>query len=208
MIYYIGVVGTFAFGISGALVAMNKRLDAFGVVIVAFVTSVGGGTLRDTLIEGRDVFWIDDPTYIYFIIGGAITAMVFQERLELLRKHLMLFDTIGLGLFTIAGVQVGLNYNLSYSICIILGVITGAFGGVSRDILVNEIPYIFHKEIYATISILGSAIFLVMHYFGFGDGLYQLIPISIIILLRLLVVSREITLPSLYTDLKRKKKTE
>ncbi|AZQ61744.1 trimeric intracellular cation channel family protein [Flammeovirga pectinis] len=198
--YYIGIIGSFALAISGALVAMNKRLDPFGVLIVAFVTAVGGGTLRDILIEGRDIFWITDPNYIYFILGGAVFAMVFQDRLEILRVQLLLFDTIGLALFTVIGVQVGLSFDLNYTICIILGVITGAFGGVSRDILVNEIPVIFQKEIYATVSIIGGGFYILLVHFECKDGIYQLLPIALIIVLRLIVVYKEITLPSIYKE--------
>ncbi|OHX68405.1 hypothetical protein NH26_01640 [Flammeovirga pacifica] len=198
--YYIGVVGSFAFAISGALVAMNKKLDPFGILIVAFVTAVGGGTLRDVLIEGRNIFWMEDPSYIYFILAGAVCAMIFQDKLDRFRTSLLLFDTIGLALFSVAGVQIGLTFDFPYIICIILGVITGAFGGVSRDILVNEIPIIFQKEIYATISSVGASIYIVLYHFGFSRLLTEIIPILTIILLRIFVVYKEIMLPSIYKN--------
>ncbi|WP_367397776.1 trimeric intracellular cation channel family protein [Flammeovirga sp. EKP202] len=200
IIYYIGVVGSFAFAISGALVGMQKKLDPFGVIIVAFVTAVGGGTLRDTLIEERDVFWIADPSYIYFILAGAICAMVFQDKLDRFRTSLLLFDTIGLALFSVAGVQIGLTYNLPYIICIILGVITGAFGGVSRDILVNEIPVVFQKEIYATVSIFGGIIYILLYHFECNRFVTELVPVFTILVVRTWVVYKEITLPSIYKN--------
>ncbi|WP_205125470.1 trimeric intracellular cation channel family protein [Flammeovirga kamogawensis] len=126
--------------------------------------------------------------------------MIFQDRLEILRVQLLLFDTIGLALFTVIGVQVGLSFDFNYTICIILGVITGAFGGVSRDILVNEIPVIFQKEIYATISIIGGGFYIILVHFECKDGIYQLLPIALIIALRLIVVYKEITLPSIYKE--------
>ncbi|MBB3695993.1 trimeric intracellular cation channel family protein [Flammeovirga yaeyamensis] len=200
IIYYIGVIGSFALAISGALVGMNKKLDPFGVIIVAFVTAVGGGTLRDTLLEGRDVFWIADPSYIYFILGGAFFAMIFQDKLDRFRTSLLLFDTIGLALFSVAGVQIGLSFDLPYIICVILGVITGAFGGVSRDILVNEIPVVFQKEIYATISIIGSILYIILYHFECSRLINQMIPIASIIVLRTFVVYKEVTLPSIYKN--------
>ncbi|WP_205959936.1 trimeric intracellular cation channel family protein [Flammeovirga aprica] len=200
IIYYIGVVGSFALAISGALVGMQKKLDPFGVIIVAFVTAVGGGTLRDVLIEQRDVFWIADPSYIYFILAGAICAMIFQNKLDRFRTSLLLFDTIGLALFSVAGVQIGLTYDLPYIICIILGVITGSFGGVSRDILVNEIPVVFQKEIYATISIVGAVFYIVLHHLEINRLITELLPISTIFILRTWVVYKEITLPSIYKN--------
>ncbi|NME70316.1 trimeric intracellular cation channel family protein [Flammeovirga aprica JL-4] len=195
-----GVVGSFALAISGALVGMQKKLDPFGVIIVAFVTAVGGGTLRDVLIEQRDVFWIADPSYIYFILAGAICAMIFQNKLDRFRTSLLLFDTIGLALFSVAGVQIGLTYDLPYIICIILGVITGSFGGVSRDILVNEIPVVFQKEIYATISIVGAVFYIVLHHLEINRLITELLPISTIFILRTWVVYKEITLPSIYKN--------
>lgn len=200
IIYYIGVVGSFALAISGALVGMQKKLDPFGIIIVAFITAVGGGTLRDVLVEGRQIFWMEDPRYIYFIVSGAICAMIFQNKIDRFRTSLLLFDTIGLALFSVAGVQVGLSFNLPYIICIILGVITGAFGGVARDILVNEIPVVFQKEIYATISIIGSIIYIVLFHFEFNRFTTEGIPIATIIILRSWVVYKQITLPSIYKN--------
>ncbi|KXX69199.1 hypothetical protein AVL50_16570 [Flammeovirga sp. SJP92] len=198
--YYIGVIGSFALAISGALVGMQKKLDPFGVIIVAFVTAVGGGTLRDVLIEQRDVFWIADPSYIYFILAGAVCAMIFQDRLDRFRTSLLLFDTIGLALFSVAGVQIGLTYDLPYIICIILGVITGSFGGVSRDILVNEIPVVFQKEIYATISIVGAIFYILLYHLEINRFVTELAPVFVIFILRTWVVYKEITLPSIYKN--------
>ncbi|WP_216639066.1 trimeric intracellular cation channel family protein [Flammeovirga sp. SJP92] len=200
IIYYIGVIGSFALAISGALVGMQKKLDPFGVIIVAFVTAVGGGTLRDVLIEQRDVFWIADPSYIYFILAGAVCAMIFQDRLDRFRTSLLLFDTIGLALFSVAGVQIGLTYDLPYIICIILGVITGSFGGVSRDILVNEIPVVFQKEIYATISIVGAIFYILLYHLEINRFVTELAPVFVIFILRTWVVYKEITLPSIYKN--------
>lgn len=197
IIYYIGVIGSVAFAISGALNAMNKRLDPFGVFIIAFATAIGGGTVRDVLI-GKSVFWLVDPIYMYFIIAGTIVAIIFRRKLNYLRKTLLLFDTIGLALYTIIGVQVGLAANLDNVSCIALGTLTGAFGGVVRDILINEVPVIFKKEIYATVSILGGSVYLLLALTNINHILLQLIPIILIIGVRFLVIYYKISFPTIY----------
>jgi len=197
-IYYIlMMIGTFALSISGSLTSMEKRFDFFGVFIIAFVTAVGGGTLRDMLIE-REVFWLNDASYLYIIIAGSIFAMVFRKKLNYLRNFLLLFDTIGLALFTILGAEIGLAHDLDFINCVTLATITGVVGGIFRDVLVNEIPVIFKKEIYATISIAGASLFLVLRYIDFNNTATHLVPVFLIIIIRLIVVRFEISLPSIY----------
>ncbi len=198
VIYYIGISGAFAFAISGALTAMSKKFDPFGVLIIAFAAAVGGGTLRDVLIGTKSAFWLIQPVYVYFIVGGTFFAILFRKKLAYLKSTLLLFDTIGLALYTIVGVEIGLQEGLSAISCIALGTITGAFGGVLRDILVNDVPVIFHKEVYATISIFGGSLYLVLKHFDSNTILLQLVPISLIITLRLLVVHFKISFPTIY----------
>lgn len=196
----ISVGGAFAFAISGALTAMTKRFDAFGVFIIAFATAVGGGSLRDVIVNKNAVFWLIKPEYIYFIIGGTLFAILFRKKLNYLKKTLLLFDTLGLALYTIIGVEIGILNDLSGISCVALGTITGAFGGVLRDILVNDIPIIFRKEIYATISILGGTIFFIIHQLDTELQYLELIPITLIIVLRLIVIKNRISFPSLYYE--------
>ena len=198
IINYISILGTFALAISGALTAMKKRFDPFGVFIIAFVSAVGGGTLRDVLLNGKTVFWLDQTWYIYFVIAGTIFAIVFKSKLNHINKPLLFFDAIGLGLYTITGVQIGIEFHLSAINCIILGTITGSFGGVLRDILVNEVPVIFKKEVYATVSILGSILYLILYKLNIQNPYLQIIPVLVIIAMRLLVIYYKISLPSLY----------
>jgi len=198
IIEIIAVIGVIAFAISGALTAMERKFDFLGVFIIGFTTAVGGGSLRDIIIPDRDVFWIVEPIYTYMAIIGSVLAIVFRKKLEHLRKTLSLFDTIGLGLYTIIGVQIGIQYNLPGISCVILGAITGTFGGVIRDILVNEVPLVFQKEIYITISILGGSIYYYIYWHYSQDAWVEIISISLIIMLRLIVVIFEISLPSLY----------
>jgi uncharacterized membrane protein YeiH len=121
MFHLLDIIGTLAFAMSGALTAMSKKLDPFGVFIIAFVTAVGGGTLRDVMIGRTPVGWMQDPTYVYFIFWGFVLAIIFRKKLDKLRTSLALFDTIGLGVFTLIGIQKGIDYHLHPVICIALG---------------------------------------------------------------------------------------
>jgi uncharacterized membrane protein YeiH len=194
----IDILGTIAFAISGVLVAMEKKLDLFGVLIIAFVTAIGGGTLRDMFIGNTPVVWMRESVYIFTILGAVIFAIVFANQLKYLRKTLFLFDTIGIGLFTMVGIEKGVSAGLLPVMCVILGTITASFGGVIRDILCNEIPVIFHKEIYATACIVGGLSYFLLIQLPI-DGTYAYIAaILIIILIRILAVKFHIVLPNIY----------
>ncbi len=191
------IIGVISFSISGALTAIEKKFDIIGIIIIGFTTAVGGGTIRDIIIPERNVFWVIEPIYIYMAIIGGIIAILFRKKLQHLRTTLSLFDTIGLGLYTIIGVQVGIHFNLPGVSCVILGAVTGTFGGVIRDILVNEVPLVFKKEIYISISILGGSIYYFTNYFFPGTAWVELVSIAIIIILRLIIVKFEISFPTL-----------
>lgn len=192
------LLGTVAFAISGVLVAMDKRLDLFGVFIIAFVTAVGGGTLRDLLIGNTPVAWMLESTYIITIIGTVILAIIFREKIRYLRKSLFLFDTLGIGLYTMVGIEKGLNADLLPVMCIILGTITASFGGVIRDILCNEIPVIFRKEVYATACVVGGLSYFLLRKLPLSDEYVYLASILIVIGIRLVAVKFKIALPSIY----------
>ena len=196
--YSLDLLGTLAFAISGALVAINKKLDPFGVFIVAFVTAVGGGTLRDVLIGQTPVVWMTDLNYIYVIAIAAILAIIFRKNWKQLSKSLFLFDTIGLGVFTIIGTEIGIHANLHPIICIALGTISASFGGVIRDILCNDIPVIFRKEIYATACIIGSSAFILISKTEISSMLNSIITVGLVIAIRLVAVKLELSLPTFY----------
>ena len=202
MFYLLDIIGTMAFALSGALTAMNKRLDPFGILIIAFVTAVGGGTLRDVLIGRTPVGWMLNLNYVYVIFIGYILAILFRKRFDKLRKSLFLFDTVGLGVFTLIGLEKGISIGLHPIICTALGTMTACFGGVIRDILCNEIPVIFRKEIYATICILGGIVFFMLKKGNFPDELIQLVTSLVIIIVRLLMVKFNWSLPTLDLKLK------
>ena len=198
MFYTIDILGTIAFAISGVLVAFNKRMDLFGILIIAFVTAVGGGTLRDLLIGSTPVFWMKDMTFMYVIAAAALVAVIFRNQLKHLRRSLFLFDTIGIGLYTVIGIEKGLSVGLHPLICIALGTMTACFGGVIRDILCNEIPVIFRKEVYATACIFGGITYFILREFIGDQNLIFVIALTVVITIRLLAVIFKISLPSIY----------
>ena len=194
------ILGTVAFAISGVLVAMEKRLDLFGVGIIALVTAIGGGTLRDMLIGNTPVTWTTTPLYMYIILATVIVTILFQSRLKYLRTSLFLFDTIGIGFYTMIGINKGMEAGLEPLICITLGTITASFGGVIRDILCNEIPVIFRKEIYATACILGGAGYFLLRQTALPEGYAFLLGVVIVIGIRLAAVRYHIALPNIYKN--------
>ena len=188
MFHLLDIIGTMAFAMSGALTAMSKKLDPFGVFIIAFVTAVGGGTLRDILIGRTPVGWMLELNYVYVIIIGFILAIIFRKKFDRLRTSLFFFDTIGLGVFTLIGLEKGINIGLHPVICIALGTMTACFGGVIRDILCTEIPVIFRREIYATICIFGGIVFFMLRELNLEADVLYLTTSLFIILVRLMAV--------------------
>jgi uncharacterized membrane protein YeiH len=200
MFYTIDILGTIAFAISGVLVAMNKKMDLFGILIIAFVTAVGGGTLRDMLIGQTPVGWMNDMTFTYAILGSTVLAVILRNKINYLRTSLFLFDTIGIGLYTVIGIEKGLSAGLHPIICIALGTMSACFGGVIRDILCNEIPVIFRKEIYATACILGGLTYFLIRKLPIESDFVFMIAGAVVILVRLLAVKFKIALPNIYKD--------
>ncbi len=197
--FIIEFLGTISFSMSGSFAAMQKRLDPFGVLIIAFITSVGGGTVRDLLLD-VPVFWMHDMLMCSLIFITSILAMIFKSIEKNFRVTLFLFDSFGLGLFTIIGIQKGLNAGLHPMICITLGTITGCFGGILRDILLNRIPLIFRKEIYATACIVGGSLFILMaQYTVLSYTFVQVSTILLIVAIRTLSVKYHWKFPQFYT---------
>ena len=198
MFYIIEIFGTVAFAISGVLVALKKRMDLFGILIIAFVTSVGGGTLRDLLIGVTPVSWMTNIVYTYVILGASVFAIIFRSKLNYLRTSLFLFDTIGIGLYTVVGIERAIHAGLHPINCIAIGTITACFGGVVRDVLCNEIPVIFRKEIYATACILGGITYFLVELLPIENNWVFIIAGLVVIVVRLLAVIFKIALPNLY----------
>lgn len=185
---YIQLSGTVAFAVSGGLAGIHKKLDPFGVLIISFATALGGGMLRDVLIGSTPVVWMRDISYFYCVIMGYIISIMIRNYAHFLHRTLFLFDTIGLGVFTIVGIDKGLAMNLHPIVCVSLGTMTACFGGVVRDILCGQRPVLFEKEIYATICIFGGILFFILKYFGVTLEVNSSIITILIIITRLLVV--------------------
>jgi uncharacterized membrane protein YeiH len=192
---FIDILGTFSFAVSGAFAAMEKKLDLFGILILAFITAIGGGTIRDLLIGSTPVVWLRYPSIGWVIAAGAAGALFFGRRLKQIESLLTAFDALGLGLFTIIGIQKGLFYQLSPGVCIALGTITGCFGGVIRDIVLNKVPLIFEKDIYASASILGGAVYFLLCSVHISETIAAASSIILIFVIRMLGVRYKWQLP-------------
>lgn len=199
-LYIIDILGTISFAVSGAFLGMDKKLDPFGVLVISFVTAIGGGTLRDILIGNQPVSWLQNETVTIVIFCSAIVTMFFGKYLKHLSTTLFLFDALGLGLFTIVGIKLGIAQNFSVGVCITLGTITACFGGVVRDVLLNSIPLLFRKEIYAMACIIGGLIYFLLRELKLDADVITILCILIIFVIRLLAVRYKISLPQMYNS--------
>lgn len=196
----IDILGTIAFAVSGVYAALDKKLDIFGVIIIAFVTAIGGGTIRDLMIGDLPVSWIRNINYTVIILVTTTLVIAFRGFIKNFEKTLLVFDSIGLGMFTIFGIQKGIAFSLHPFICVALGTITGCFGGVIRDMLLNNIPIIFRKEIYASACIAGGTIFFILRLFGINDDINEAVSILTTFLIRTLAIRFDWRLPKIYRD--------
>ena len=200
-IYVLDILGTFAFAVSGALVASDKKFDLFGLVIIAFVTAVGGGMLRDLLIDAHPINWIGDLNYMYTIFLAVIFTFLFKSKIAHLSKTMFLFDTVGLSVFTLLGLEKGLSFNLNPIIALIMGMISAVFGGVLRDVLTNKIPLIFEKDRYASACLIGGISYLLLTYFNMTENVIFVFSASIIVIIRVIAVKFKLQLPKIKDDL-------
>ena len=189
-------LGTFAFAISGIRMASGKQMDWFGAYIIGLVTAIGGGTLRDLLLKVTP-FWMLDPKYFITTALALVVTLLFKNRIFKWGSTLFLFDTIGLGLFTIVGITKSMDAGLPFWVCIIMGTITGTLGGVVRDVLLNEVPLLFRKDIYALACVAGGGVYFVCKYFELPKDVTETIAASMVISSRLLAVKFHIHLPQL-----------
>ena len=189
-------LGVFVFAMSGVLAASEIKLDLFGGFVIAFVTAIGGGTLRDLLLN-IDIVWVSNVNYVYIIIVGVAFGVTFKKVLRKIRKTLFLFDTIGISLFTILGVHKAILLEVPTILVIVFGVISATFGGVIRDTLCNEIPLIFRKEVYASACIIGAVCYVTLSYFNVSEGYCMIISGSLIMAVRTISVVKKIRIPIL-----------
>lgn len=189
-------LGTFAFAMSGIRLASGKQLDWFGAYVIGLVTAVGGGTLRDILLDVKP-FWMLDPNYFLTTGIALLFALLFKEQLFRWGNTLFLFDTIGLGLFTIVGITKSLATGLPLWVCVVMGTITGTVGGVLRDVLLNEVPLLFRKDIYALACVAGGGVYFIGKFLLIPVGLMEFLAVTVVIVVRLIAVRFHIQLPQL-----------
>ncbi|UIR55812.1 trimeric intracellular cation channel family protein [Sphingobacterium sp. SRCM116780] len=193
-IYYSDLLGTMFFAISGAMAANRRKIDIFGATFTGFVTAIGGGSLRDIFLNLRPI-WVDDGNYLIAIFVGVFLSVVLNNQLDKFSRTLTLFDAIGIGFFTIVGLQKSLIYESSIIAAVILGMFSAVMGGVIRDTLMNETPLIFRKEIYATACLSGAILFVTLRYFGIDDNINAFLSALLVFMVRILAVKFKFSLP-------------
>lgn len=192
----IDYIGTFAFAISGIRLASAKHFDWFGAYVVGFVTAVGGGTIRDLLLDVTP-FWMLQSSYLVVTAAALGFVLLFGRYVIHLNNTFFIFDAIGLGLFAVVGIEKSIAHDYPVWVGVIMGTLTGAAGGVLRDTLINEVPLIFRKEIYALACVFGGLIYYLCLYVGLVPSLTQMIAACAVILARILAVKYHISLPNL-----------
>ncbi|HWK57081.1 MAG TPA: trimeric intracellular cation channel family protein [Parapedobacter sp.] len=194
IIYYIDLLGTMVFAISGAMAAMRHNIDLFGAAFTGFVTAIGGGSLRDIFLNLRPV-WVDDGNYLLAILAGVLIAILSRSILGRLARTLFLFDALGIGFFTVVGVQKSLAYDSSGIAAVVLGMFSAVMGGVTRDTLLNETPLIFRREIYATACLLGAILFFTLDSFGVSYNINASLSVITVVFVRVIAVKYRLALP-------------
>ncbi len=192
-------LGTFAFAISGVRLASGKDIDLFGAFVVGLLTAVGGGTLRDVML-GLTPFWLLTPNYMLISLLAFFLVLLFNNLIQKVTRGVFLFDAVGLGLFTVVGIERALMMGHPAWVAIMMGVITGSFGGLLRDICINEVPLIFQKDIYAVASLVGGPVYFLLAHMGASNVIVQTFTALTVILVRVLCMYYHISLPILHSD--------
>lgn len=185
------------FAVSGALAGRDKKLDFFGIAAVGFITAIGGGTMRDVLLGSTPVGWMNDLIYLTMIGSGVLISLLFGKVVLKLRRTFFMFDTVGIAVFTVLGLQKALNLGVHPVIAIMMGMVSAVFGGVIRDIVCNEIPLIFRKEIYALVCLFGGVLYTILQLFEISQVLNTIITVIFIIAFRILAVKFKWKLPDI-----------
>lgn len=200
LLYILDLFGVAVFAISGVLAAGRKSLDLLGVVIIAVVTAIGGGTTRDLLLDRHPIFWISDPTYLLVIIIAALATLWYTRHKEPPEKALLLADALGLAVFTIIGAQISQEVISNSVIIAIMAAITGTVGGLIRDVLSNDIPLIMRKDIYATAALAGATIYLLLQLTALAPMVNIVVGMLVVIGLRLAAIQWQLHLPRFKLD--------
>jgi uncharacterized membrane protein YeiH len=196
LLYWLDLFGIVVFALSGALMAGRYKLDPFGVVVLASVTAIGGGTIRDIILD-TPVFWVANPIYLYVILVTAVlTILIIRRPKRIPKRFLLIADAFGLALFAVLGTEKALSLGVPISVAVVMGTITGVAGGMIRDVICNVIPMILRQEIYATAAILGGGLFALFQYLGWPDNLSLISAILSALALRLAAIYWRVSLPA------------
>jgi uncharacterized membrane protein YeiH len=195
MVYWFDLFGVSVFAISGVLAAGKKKMDPFGAIILGLVTALGGGTLRDLLLGSTPVFWVNNPTYIIISIIVSLSTLIVINRIKVPYKVLVIADAFGLTLFAVLGVEKSMLLGHGAWISIIMGMLSGVAGGITRDVLSNEVPLIFRKELYATIALLSGILFYITESLNISTNFGMILSVLLGFSLRLFALKKKLSFP-------------
>lgn len=196
MLTTIYIIAIIAEGMSGALAAGRRNMDIFGVAVIAFVTALGGGTVRDVILGRFPIGWTQHPEYVGFVIFAGLLTVVIAPHMHKLRRLFLILDALGLVAFSLIGCEVALRLGYGTPVVIMAGMITGICGGVLRDVLCNQLPVVFQRELYASVSLVVCISFLVLQWLNVAPALTTLVSFAIGLSLRLLAIRYEWRLPT------------
>lgn len=196
LLYILDLFGTAVFAISGVWVACRKDMDLFGALVLAFVTAVGGGTIRDVLLSATPVFWINDTLYLLIILATVMIAIVGRKWHGRSKWIMQVSDALGLAVFVVIGVTKSLSFGVEPMVAIMMGVLTGCGGGAIRDLLAGEIPMVLRKEIYASAAMVGGAVLVFLEPLIQNIDISSIIAAAVVLVLRLLALYKDLSLPS------------
>lgn len=200
MLYLVDLFGVAVFAVSGALVAGQRRMDLVGVLVLATVTAIGGGTFRDLLIGAPDVFWVDDPIYIIVALAGGLLTVILSNRYPVPSRALSIADAIGLSVFAVIGAEKAYDAGVTPLIAIVMGVITGVVGGILRDVIGQRVPLIFRSELYASAAMIGASVYVALTAAGADYPIAVSLGLGAALALRLAAIRWRIVLPVFAVD--------
>jgi uncharacterized membrane protein YeiH len=206
LLYWLDLFGIVVFALSGSLMAGRYKLDPFGVVVLASVTAIGGGTIRDMILQ-TPIFWVEKPLYLYVILITAVLTIIIIRQPKLIPKRFLLIaDAFGLALFAVLGTEKALSLGSPIPVAMVMGMITGVAGGMIRDIICNVIPMILRQEIYALAALLGGGLFVTFGYLGWPENIALITAILGALLLRLAAIYWKVSLPAFHIEEKENSK--
>lgn len=208
ILYWIELFGVAVFAMAGAMEAARNRFDIFGVLVLAFVSALGGGTLRDLMLNNVPLAWIADLTLAYVALTGGCLMFLLAKFIRIPFRALLYADAIGLAAFTMSGAQASIELGMPALVVVMMGMASGIFGGILRDIMANEIPLIFRKDVYATAAITGALWSYWSQYFGMSVGLSITIGFLVIIIIRFTAIKWHLSLPSFLSTLSYRKENQ